>query len=352
MINFPERLKAARKIKGWSLNELSHRMGENVLSKQSLSKYESGEMQPSEENLYLICRALGITMDYFHRRLSILVNDVSFRKLDIYSAGMQEKIISQTRDFIERYLELEEILSIQAKFNLKKYTGYKINSPADVEEAAQFIRKEWKLGNDPLYNVYELLEDQQIKIVELEDSDSFMGMSTIVKKKIPVIVLNKTEELPVDRKRFTALHELGHIVMNLDHLSSKEQEEYCHHFAGAILIPKEKLKEEMGSEHRTKIFFSELGQLKKQYGISISALLFRLADCEIISRNYAFSMMAEMKRQNNFKVEPDKYDFKGEEKSNRFLQLILRGVAMELISTSKAAALNNQKLAEFRKLLD
>jgi len=77
-----------------------------------------------------------------------------------------------------------------------------------------------------------------------------------------------------------------------------------------------------------------------------------LADCEIISRNYAFSMMAEMKRQNNFKVEPDKYDFKGEEKSNRFLQLILRGVAMELISTSKAAALNNQKLAEFRKLLD
>jgi len=52
------------------------------------------------------------------------------------------------------------------------------------------------------------------------------------------------------------------------------------------------------------------------------------------------------------KKEPEQYDFQGEEKSNRFLQLLLRAVAEEAISLSKAAALNNQKLAEFRQLFN
>lgn len=351
MINFAERLKAARKMKGWSLDELSNQCGIKVISKQSLGKYELGIMQPSDEVLFAICKALDIKLDYFNRKLSIRVKDVSFRKLNNYSVSMQEKVISQTQDFIERYLELEDIIGIQSKFNTKKYTRYKIESPTDVEEAAKFIRKAWKLGNDPLYNVVELLEDNNIKVVEITDSDSFMGMSTIVKNKIPVVVLNNCDDIPNDRRRFTALHELGHIVMDLEHLSEKEQETYCHHFAGAMLISKEKLIEELGSYQRKRIFLAELGQLKKQYGISISALLFRMVNCEIMAKNSAFAMMTEMRRLNIFQTEPAEYNYQGEEKSNRFLQLILRGVAMELISTSKGAALYNQKLAKFRQLL-
>lgn len=351
MINFAERLKAARKMKGWSLDELSSQCGENCVSKQSLSKYEQGLMQPSEEILFAICRALDIKTDYFNRRLSIRVKDVSFRKLTSYSVEMQDKVISQSQDFIERYLELEEIIGVESKFNTKKFTQYTISSPDDVEEAAKFIRKSWRLGDDPLYNVIELLEDNHIKVVEIKDADAFMGMSTLVIKKIPVVVLNNADSIPNDRRRFTALHELGHIVMKLDHLSEKEQETYCHHFAGAMLITKEKLIEELGSQKRSRIFISELGQLKKQYGISISALLFRMADCDIMPRNSALAMMTEMRRQGIFETEPQEFDFRGEEKSNRFLQLLLRGVAMELISTSKGAALYNQKLSKFRELL-
>jgi predicted HTH domain antitoxin len=45
-------------------------------------------------------------------------------------------------------------------------------------------------------------------------------------------------------------------------------------------------------------------------------------------------------------------EYIGEEKSNRFEQLLFRALAEELISMSKAAALNNQSMAEFRgKLL-
>src|SRR5689334_21113314 len=115
MINFAERLRQARILNGWRLEECSARRGDG-LRQLSTCKYESGEMQPTQENLFALCRALGISTDYFYRRLSVTVKDVDFRKLDIDSAGMQEKIIARTRDSVERYLELEEILNISAKF--------------------------------------------------------------------------------------------------------------------------------------------------------------------------------------------------------------------------------------------
>jgi Zn-dependent peptidase ImmA (M78 family) len=351
MIHFHERLLAARKMRGWSLEELSERMGEYKISIQALNKFEKGDLPISHEVMYHLCKALGVKRDFFYRETEVALDRVSFRKLDTFPVKMQDKLIAQTRDFVERYLELEELLGITPQFNARKYTKYKVKNIEEVEEAAAFIRKEWKLGQGPLYNVLEMLEDHHIKVFEMEEEDGFQGMSTLLKNKIAVIVLNNHESVSNTRKRFTALHELGHILMDLEHLKEKDQEEYCHRFAGAMLIPKEKLIEEIGSPKRTHILISELGQLKKQYGISISALLFRLRDCGVISQTYCFSVMNEMRRQDIFKTEPKEFDYKGEEKSNRFFQLLLRGVSMALISESKAAALYNKKMWEFRELM-
>jgi len=68
--------------------------------------------------------------------------------------------------------------------------------------------------------------------------------------------------------------------------------------------------------------------------------------------NTAFVIMAEMRKQDIFTTKPPHYNYDGLEHSNQFLQLLLRGVAMNLISTSKAAALSNLKHAEFRKFLN
>ena len=42
------------------------------------------------------------------------------------------------------------------------------------------------------------------------------------------------------------------------------------------------------------------------------------------------------------------YKFEGKVSSNRFDQLIFRGLSEDIISMSKAASLKNMKLAEFR----
>jgi Zn-dependent peptidase ImmA (M78 family) len=346
MLHFPNRLKAARKMKGWSLQELSDKMN-NLVSKQALSFYEAGDIKPTSDVLMALCRALEVSVDFFEREEKVEIEKISFRKLKKLAQKEQERVVASTQDFINRYLELENMLNITSAARLPRC---KVSKDGDVEKAANKLREDWELGSDPLANVIELLEDHNIKVFEIQADRSFNGMSAWIEKKIPVIVINSSEELPLDRKRFTALHELGHLCMDIDHYEEKDQEKLCNRFAAAMLIPRDILLNEIGGS-RGRIFISELGQLKMQYGISIMALIYRMKDLELITESHHKQLMAIFGRMGMRTHEPEAYDYKGQEKSHRFIQLLLRGVAEEIISTSKAAALNNQKLPDFRKLL-
>ncbi len=91
----------------------------------------------------------------------------------------------------------------------------------------------------------------------------------------------------------------------------------------------------------------ELGAIKQQYGFSMQALVYRAKNLGLISENYLKQFYIFF-NQLGFRVnEPVAYE--GVEHSNRFSQLLFRALAEEFISISKAAALTNQKLAEFRK---
>ena len=75
----------------------------------------------------------------------------------------------------------------------------------------------------------------------------------------------------------------------------------------------------------------------------------RAKDCGIVNEHYTKQFFF-MIRQLNWKIdEPEEFDYEGTEESNRFEQLLYRALAEELITMSKAAALKNQSLAQFRK---
>ena len=67
----------------------------------------------------------------------------------------------------------------------------------------------WNIGSDGIINVIDLLEEHGIKVIEIDAPESFDGLSSMVNDLYPVIVLNKA--FSSERKRFTALHELGHL---------------------------------------------------------------------------------------------------------------------------------------------
>ncbi len=347
MTQFAERLKSARTMAGLSLQDLAVKL-QNRVTRQALHKYEKGEFMPDSDMLGLLCEALSVRPDYFFRKAEVNLENVEFRKHQKFPVKEKKSIIEKTRDFLSRYIELEEILGINTTFEL----GFEIpliTSKEDVEAAAVQLRKKWKLGTDPIFNLIELLEDNHIKVIEIEtEDDGLEGVSALVNGTIPVIVLNRgtaQRQKPLDRVRFTAMHEVGHLVLPLEGYTEKEKEKFCHYFASAMLLPKDIVFKEIG-EVRNKLLIPELGGIKQQYGISIQAIAYRLKDLKVISESY-FKQFMFMVNHLGYRID-EPFTYPGHEESNRFNQLLFKALGEEYISMSKAAALKNKKLAEFR----
>ena len=342
---FAERFKSARLMNGFSLQDLADAL-ENKLSRQALHRYEKGEVIPDSEKINWLSKVLKVTPDYFFRSTQVELGAIEFRTLTKIPPKEAAIVNEKTREYLSRYLELEEILHIPGEFKSPLDNFGVITSFKQVNEAAECLRAKWHLGKGALFNIAELLEDNFIKVVRLDVDDAFDGLQTFVNNSIPVIAYNARKINKPDRIRITLLHELGHLLLNFGNASDKQKETFCHQFAGAMLLPESILKAELG-EHRNKLSVNELGSIKKQYGISIQAIVMRAKACGIINDNYTRQFFF-MIRQMNWSVD-EPVEYLGVEESNRFEQLLFRALIEEQISMSKAASLNNKSLAEFRK---
>lgn len=340
MENFSERLKSARKMRGWSLQELADNVSMSI-SKQALHKYESGQMKPTGEVLIALSKALDVKPDYF-LKASVELGVVEFRKKAKLSVKQEESIKEKVKDFLERYLEAEQLLNIRTRFN-NPVKNISIAGVEDVENAALKLIKSWNLGFDPIPNVIEMLEDKAVRVIEIDAPDEFDGLSTYV-NEIPIVVISKN--YTVERKRFTALHELGHLVLNIEKGADKER--ICHAFAGALLLPDDVLEKHLG-EKRNNIAIGELVSIKEEFGISLQAIMMRAQLKGIIDKSKADRFWRSIASN---KKEEGLGSFVGNEKSYRFEHLVFRLAAEEVVSLSKASNLAGMKLADFREKLE
>lgn len=342
MINeFGKRLHSARKMAGMSMEALARESG-SVVSKQAISKYEKGNINPSSEVLIALAKALGVKIDYFFRPFKVEISGFNFRKLSKLSRKEEGRISYQTRDFIQKYVEIEKVLNIDHRADIP-VGRRKIRTQNDIEQAALEIRQHWNLGEAPINQLTELLEDNGFKIFEVDADGDFDGLSGFAEDlNIPVIAVFKNADHV--RKRFTIAHELAHLLLDFSDCEEKKHERLCHAFAGAFLLPEKVIREELGKS-RSKITLWELKKLKGIYGISMQAIMARANALGIISDQSYKSFSIYVRKNGWHKEEPGEY--KGIEKANRFKQLVLHASAEEIISYSKGAELLDVSLAEF-----
>jgi len=345
------RLKSARVMNGLTLESLSSKMG-GLVSKQALQQYESGARNPGLEVLRELSKALNVRPDYFLREHFLPLGDFKFRKQSKLGQKWQDAFTEKVRHALERYFELEEILNARQSFK-NPLTRPAVSSEEEAEDAAQAFREAFSIGSDPILNVLEMLESIGVKVVVLDESPEFDGVSTVIEQSSPVIVVNKKlvegEDPKHDRLRFTAMHELAHLVLKIENCEEKKEEKLCHAFAAAVLLPQSRLDEHFGAIHRNRIYMQELINVKETYGISIRAILMRLRRFDRISDYDLKTFFAMLNRTYGAKNEPGSCP--NIEKPFRFEQLLYRGLAEELISVSKAAELRGVSLAEFREEL-
>jgi len=339
LIKFGNRLRLARKMAGLSMEDLVKK-SEGVVSKQAISKYEKGIMRPSSDVLIRLALALGVKPEYFYRHSKIELSRIQFRKRSKLPAKIIESLKQRTIDFLERYIELENILGVHEKF-INPLINLSIENLQDVENASLKIRKKWKLGLAPITNLLEILEENSIKVYEVQNVKDFDGLTASV-GDIHAIVINK--DLPTDRIRFTSAHELAHILCKFPEDHKKEK--LCHAFAGAFLLPKVILEREL-MKKREQITLWELEEIKQSYGISMQAIVKRAHILGIISDFYYRNFQIMLKQKEWKKVEP--VDYNGKEEAIRFKQLLHYAVSEEIITLSRGAELANISLSDFKE---
>ena len=342
---FGTRLKLARKMAGLSLQELADAT-KNKITKQALSKYEKGMMNPSGEIILAIAAAFKLKPDYFLKKKGVELGEVSFRKRVRLSKKIESSIVEKVRDYTERHLEIEQILNIKNDFDNPLKADI-IRTIEDVEGAANKLKAYWNLGSNPIPNLVETLELKGIKIFLIEENDDFDGLAVMSSTGIPIVAIN-IKNRPIERIRFTIIHELAHILLNFDDAvvnTTKKVEIFCHYFSSSFLIPREILVKLIGS-FRKYIKINELISVKEYYGLSIRAIVHRLEQIGVINKNYYTRWMVYMSKEYGAKVEPGNY--KGKEEPSIFNQLVNRALAEELITISKAAALWNVSINEIR----
>ena len=341
---FPRRLRNARLMRGLSLEKLSRSLG-SAVSRQAINKYEKGLMRPDSKVLIALAGALDVKIDYFYRPFTVEVEKVEFRRKTGFTEKMALGVKERVREELERYLEIEQLSDSSIVFSLPR------KEVASMEAAKAFareIRNILGLGNDGISNVIEVLEDNGIKVIELSENSDFDGLSGYANGRIPLIVVNG--DFPTERKRYTALHELGHLLLATpDDMPVKAVEAICNGFASEILLPSSVLTSKMGNS-RHCISLSELTDIQRQFGISVDDIMLALRDHGVITdRRYAGFQKKKINMP-DFRalVEKSRVDL---ERSGRFARMVYRALADETITFSKAAVLLNTSVDKIKSNL-
>jgi Zn-dependent peptidase ImmA (M78 family)/DNA-binding XRE family transcriptional regulator len=338
---FGDRLRLARKRAGLSLRELAERIG-NGVSAQAISKYESGKMFPSSSVLVALGRALDVSLDFLMSNQVVALEGVEFRQHTGISATDRARAQSTVIDEIEQHLALDAVLGLDSDKNELPVERVTVHSFDEVEQVANKLRRQWKLGNGPIPSVTAVLEDKGIKVIAVDIPKKLSGLTGDVRRPegkpgVPVIVVST--QFTIERRRFTLAHELGHRIIG-GTAGDLKLEKAMHRFAAAFLIPKEHLKSEVAGARDGLPPYNEILRLKHLYGVAAAAILMRLKDIGVLSDSsvgYAFQTYARTWRT----TEPSPLEPSSEygklERPTRFERSVYWALANRLISSPRAA---------------
>ena len=345
------RLKVARTAAGLSLRKLEARIG-NLVTAQAIGKYERNESVPGSAVLIALADTLDVSVDYLAGDQEMVLEAVEFGKKKITSRREEAQVEAKVLHLLERYLLVEDLLGLRSvEWHSPREAPYPVvHDISEADHAAGSLRDHWSLGNDPIPNIVELLEEQGIKVLAV-DSVKIDGLTARArrtgKSPLPVIVVNANDWR--ERQYFTLAHELGHLVMEV--AARLNEEKAAHRFAGAFLMPADALWAKIG-KRRTSVSLGELLELKQVFGASVQAITYRCKDLGIFNESL-FRRLFNAFTRYGWRTPPYKepYARKGE-RPKRFERLTFRALAEGIVSESKAAELLGVSVYELNQRME
>jgi Zn-dependent peptidase ImmA (M78 family)/transcriptional regulator with XRE-family HTH domain len=268
-----------------------------------------------------------------------VMNRIRFREGEHLPVKTASALKYRIADYLQKCLELESILGSEVVFanpagNMPVRTG------DEVEAAAAEVRRSWDLGSGPIVNLLGLLEDRAIRVYETRGIEGFDGLSGRF-GSVPFVAVGM--EFPADRVRFTAAHELAHILCEFPGTESPES--LCHAFAAAFLLPKAALERAFAPARR-KVSVSDLGEIKEAFGISLQAIMYRVHALGLVSARQLRSFRETVKAKGWLTAEPVEYA--GKERATSFRRLLHYAVAANILDMERAAGMAGVPAGELK----
>jgi Zn-dependent peptidase ImmA (M78 family)/transcriptional regulator with XRE-family HTH domain len=238
----------------------------------AVSQYELGQGRPSAAVLGRLAMALAMPVEFFASGIPTPATPghAHFRSLRATTQAERDQALAfgeiawRVVDILERYVQLPRLRLPHLELP-EPATG------ADVEVAAVEARAFFGLGDEPIPHVTRLLEAHGLIVLTLpEVSDRVDAFSHWYGQR-PFVFGNPAKNDKA-RSRMDAAHELAHLLLHHDaEPGSQLLERQATAFGSQLLAPSSRLRDELPA----RLDFDRLHELKRRWGISLKALIYR-----------------------------------------------------------------------------
>jgi len=305
-----ERLTHAREARGITQTSLADMIN---ISRAAISQYEKGQRFPSSDILKKIANTLNFPMHFFLRDISARGSKpVFFRSMSAATKTARLRAACRYDWLLDIVRYLREFVTLPEvnfpRFDLSSDPTF--IKDEKIEDIANKIREHWGFGFGPISNVTWLLENNGAVVARqalgARTLDAFSNWSEDDTSR-PYFILGE-EKMSAVRSRFNAAHELGHMILhyNVDEARLRNAttfkliENQANYFASAFLLPEQTFSQEVLFAPNLEMLVA----LKSKWRVSISAMVKRLRQLRLISREREQRLFINISRRHWRTKEP------------------------------------------------
>ncbi|MET9330870.1 XRE family transcriptional regulator [Streptomyces cellulosae] len=305
----PPRLTQARHLAGLTKKEVAQGIGK---SPAAIGQYETGSSKPRIELIPRLAEVLDVPVQFFLAGRPMGKLDTSmahFRALRSTSGAQRNKALGFAGQTWELTYALEKRVRLPL-VDLPGFAGGEIHPgtelPDDPLGAARELRKRWELGKGPLRHLVRQMEAHGIVVVSPSEADqATVKIDAFASGGLPrpLVVLTPNRADDVYRHRFSAAHELGHLVLHTASTGDARQEREADAFAAEFLTPRTSILPLLPR----RMDLAQLADLSRTWGVSVKSLIYRCRELGLASEataSRAYQRLNALSGQPGFSAEP------------------------------------------------
>ncbi|MEV5497795.1 XRE family transcriptional regulator [Nonomuraea fuscirosea] len=301
------RLTQARHLAALTKKEVAEHLG---VSPAAVGQYEAGVTRPRPDLIAPLAEVLSVPIAFFlpgrpHGKLDGSM--AHFRSLRSTRAYQRAKAVAFVEQVWELAYALEKRVQLPA-VDLPGFAGGEMHSslPRDPAGAARALRSHWGLGAGPISHLVRRMEAHGIVVAFPRHDPDAVTVDAFSTSSLPrpIVVLTPNRFDDIYRHRFTAAHELGHLVLHGDTAAGdSHQEREADAFAAEFLTPRDSILPQLP----LRADLRRLAELRQTWGVSVDSLLYRCRETGLLSDSAAgraYQRLAALREQPGFTNEP------------------------------------------------